>query len=105
MVATALYRACMMLTDMGFGDYALRYLRTLDRKEIDFVVCRNERPILAVEAKSGDMSLSNSLANRKKWFPDDIPAGIQVVAQPGILQKHPYRTWIMSLHRLLGLLI
>jgi predicted AAA+ superfamily ATPase len=105
MAATALYRSCMMLTDMGIGDYALYYLRTLDRREIDFIVCRDGRPTLAVEVKSGGISLTGSLLDRKKWFPEDLPAAIQAVAQPGILQKHPNRTWVMSLDRMLGLLL
>jgi predicted AAA+ superfamily ATPase len=103
--ATALYRTCLMLTDMGLGDYRLYYLRTLDGREIDFVVCRDNHPVLTVEAKSGDALLSRSLSNRKKWFSGFIPAGIQVVDRPGILQKHPDRTWVMSLDRLLMLLI
>ena len=105
MVAATLYRTCRMLSDMGFGDYSLHYLRTLDRREIDFIVCREARPILAVEVKSGGTSPTRSLANRRKWFPDETPAGIQAVAKPGILQKHPDNTWVMSLHRLLELLL
>jgi uncharacterized protein len=105
MVPAALYRSCMMLTDMGMGDYSLHYLRTLDRKEIDFIVCRDQRPVLAVEITSGDISLTNSLVHRQKWFPGHMPAAIQAVDQPGILQKHPNNTWVMSLHRMLGLLL
>lgn len=105
MAAAALYRTCMMLTDMGMGDYSLHYLRTLDRKEIDFIVCRDQRPVLAVEVKSGDISLANSLSHRRKWFPGHMPAAIQAVDQPGALQKHPNNTWVMSLHRMLGLLL
>ncbi|MBN1547182.1 MAG: hypothetical protein JW902_11030 [Syntrophaceae bacterium] len=43
--------------------------------------------------------------NRRKWFPGVIPAGIQVVDRPGILQRHADRTWVTSLDRFLGLLI
>ncbi|MCF8081198.1 MAG: ATP-binding protein [Desulfobacterales bacterium] len=103
--ATALYRTCTMLTDMGFGDYSLHYLRTLDRREIDFVVCRDGQPVLCVECKTGGSALAPSLANRKKWFPENTPTAIQTVATPGMLQKHPSRTWVMSLDRLLGLLV
>ena len=105
MVAAALYRTCMMLTDMGIGDYSLHYLRTLDRREIDFIVSREGRPLLAVEVTSGDTLLAGSLENRVKWFPDDMPAAIQAVTPPGILQKHPNHTWVMSLHRLMSLLL
>jgi hypothetical protein len=34
-----------------------------------------------------------------------MPAAIQAVNQPAILQKHPNNTWVMSLHRMLGLLL
>lgn len=105
MVASALYRTCRMLTDMGLDDYSLHYLRTLDRREIDFIVSRRGRPILAVEVKSGDTLLAGSLEHRRKWFPDDMPAAIQAVAKAGILKKHPNHTWVMSLHRLLRLLL
>jgi len=99
------YRTCMMLTDMGIGEYSLHYLGTLDRREIDFIVSREVRPFLAVEVKSGDTLLAGSLENRVKWFPDDMPAAIQAVTPPGILQKHPNHTWVMSLHRLMSLLL
>jgi hypothetical protein len=105
MVASALYRTCRMLTDMGLDDYSLHYLRTLDRRGIDFIVSRRGRPILAVEVKSGDTLLAGSLEYRRKWFPDDMPAAIQAVAKAGILKKHPNHTWVMSLHRLLRLLL
>jgi uncharacterized protein len=104
MTATYLYRACLAMTDMGYGNYRLNYLRTLDKKEIDFIITRDNRPIMAVEVKSGDIKLSAPLRDRKKWFPDDPILGIQVVDRRGILQKHSDETWIVSLERLLSLL-
>ena len=104
MTATYLYRACLAMTDMGYGNYRLNYLRTLDKKEIDFIIIRDNRPIMAVEVKSGDMKLSVPLRDRKKWFPNDPILGIQVVDRSGILQKHSDETWIVSLEKLLLLL-
>lgn len=69
------------------------------------MVCRDGQPVLCVESKTGGTALAPSLANRKKWFPEDTPPAIQAAAAPGILQKHPDRTWVMSLDRLLGLLL
>ena len=103
-VATYLYRTCLCLSDMGYGHYALYYIRTLDKKEIDFLVTREHRPVMAVEVKSGDMHLANSLKNRAKWFPDSPTLGIQVVDKTGVLQKLPENTWIMSMGRFLSLL-
>lgn len=103
-VATYLYRTCLCLSDMGYGHYALYSIRTLDKKEIDFLVTREHRPVMAVEVQSGDMHLANSLKNRAKWFPDSPILGIQVVDKTGVLQELPENTWIMSMGRFLSLL-
>lgn len=54
----------------------LRFLRDTDRREIDFVVLRNKKPLFAVECKTGDRVLSNHI----KYFKErtQIPAFYQV---------------------------
>ncbi|MBN1103148.1 MAG: ATP-binding protein [Deltaproteobacteria bacterium] len=104
MVATYLYRACLCLSDMGYGCYRLHYIRTLDKREIDFLVTVDHRPVMAMEVKSGDLHPASSLKTRQKWFPDSPTLGIQVVDRRGILQKHPENTWIVSVERFLSLL-
>jgi len=103
-MAASLYRTCLKLTDMGFGDYQLYYLRTLDKREIDFIVAIDRVPVLAVEIKVGDTSLSHSLRDRKKWFPQLPTLGVQVVDRRGILEKHADHTWVVSVDRFLPLL-
>ena len=104
MVASYLHRACLAMSDMGYGNYRLHYIRTIDKKEIDFVVTRDNQPILAIEVKSGETTLSRPLKNRRRWL-FEIPAlGVQVVDQRGVLQKHKDNTWIVSIERLLRLL-
>jgi predicted AAA+ superfamily ATPase len=105
MVATYLYRACLAMTDMGYGQYHLNYLRTLDKREIDFIIVVNGKPMMAVEVKLNETQLSRTLQNRHKWFPQVPTLGIQVVGRRGILQKHPNHTWVISIERLLSLLI
>ncbi len=105
MVAAGLYRACLMLTDMGYGDYRLHYVKTLDKKEIDFVVTADHQPIMAVEVKTGDLHPSNTLVNRRNWFPGRTLLGIQVVDKQGVLQKYPDHTWVISADRFLSLLV
>ncbi len=41
---------------MGFGEYGLYYLRTIDKEEVDFVVTKNEEPWFLVEVKYSDKS-------------------------------------------------
>jgi predicted AAA+ superfamily ATPase len=105
MVATYLFRVCLAMTDMGYGNFRLHYIRTLDKKEIDFVIAVDNRPVMAVEVKSGETQLSRSLTDRRKWFPNNPTLGIQVVDKRGVFQKHPDHTWIISVERLLARLI
>jgi len=104
MVASCLYRCCKVLTDQGYGRYRLQFLRTLDKKEIDFVVCRDEKPILVIEVKKGDTSVSKSLLRREKYFVDSPTIGVQLVEKRNILKKYDDCTWVMSVERLLALL-
>jgi len=104
MVATYLFRACLALTDMGYGKYQLFYTRTLEKKEIDFVVALDNQPILALEVKTGDAQLSAALKTRQTWFPSRPTLGIQVVEKRKILQKYSKDTWIISAERFLSIL-
>jgi predicted AAA+ superfamily ATPase len=103
MVATSLFRACSVMSDMGFGNYKLYYLRTIDKREIDFVVEIDNLPTMVVEAKTTETALSNTLRNRHRWFSKPT-LGIQVVNKRGVLEKHPDQTWIVSVERFLSLL-
>src|SRR4030042_15828 len=104
MVATCLFRACSAMTDMGYGNYKLYYLRTIDKREIDFIVEVDNSPMTVIEVKSTDRVLSNSLRNRHRWFPKPT-LGIQVVDRRGVLEKHPDHTWLISIETFLSLLV
>lgn len=104
MVAVHLYRTCQTLSDRGCGLFRLYYVRTLDKKEIDFVVTVDRKPILCIEVKTGETTLSNTLKNRKKWFPDQPTLGIQVVDKRETLKKYPEDTWVVSVDHFLSLL-
>jgi len=61
-VACHLLKAVEGWTDLGFGDFELRYLRDKQKREVDFLVVRDRRPWFLVEAKLSDTRLSSSLA-------------------------------------------
>ncbi|MFQ5771412.1 MAG: ATP-binding protein [bacterium] len=105
MMATYLHRACLAMTDMGYGSYRLHYARTIDKKEIDFVVTHDHRPVLAVEVKLGEIALSRPLRDRQRWLFNIPTLGVQVVDRRGVLKKYDDSTWIVSIERLLALLI
>ena len=64
-IACHLYKACHWWTDLGYGQYELYYLRTKDQKEVDFIVCRNNKPWFLVEVKT---SMTAGLSPNLKWF-------------------------------------
>ena len=54
----------------------LRYLKDVDGREIDFVVLKDKKPIFAVEAKSGEKSISKHIYYYQKRT--NIPQFYQV---------------------------
>lgn len=51
-VACHLQKAVNWWQDLGYGTYELYYLRTKDKREVDFLVARNGKPWFIVEVKS-----------------------------------------------------
>ena len=80
-VAVTLYRYCRARSDMGYGQFTLHFVRTLDKREIDFLVVRDNRPLLAVEVKTGHTTLLLPRRDRRIWFSENATLGIQVVDQ------------------------
>ncbi|MBI5482051.1 MAG: hypothetical protein HY906_24560 [Deltaproteobacteria bacterium] len=50
-----LLKACQYWTDAAEGEFALHFLRTKEKEEVDFVVLRDRRPWLLVECRSSDL--------------------------------------------------
>jgi len=68
--------ACHLLKWLHFRqetqglDLELRFFRDVDRREVDFVVTENRKPVLLVECKLQDRGLDPGLRYLKKRFPD-----------------------------------
>lgn len=58
LVASHLLKYCHYLEDHDGESIELRFLRDTDRREIDFVVVKNGKPLFAVECKAGEKNLS-----------------------------------------------
>jgi predicted AAA+ superfamily ATPase len=68
-------------TDLGLGDFALRYVRDKEKREVDFLIVRDRRPWLLVETKLSDQDPAPSL----RYFAQRLrPAegAIQLVRDP-----------------------
>ncbi len=72
---------------MGFGNYELYFLRTLEKKEVDFLVVKNRQPWFLVEVKSANnQSLSKNLIDFQKQL--DAPHAFQVVMDLPYVDKN-----------------
>ena len=66
-IGTQLLKATQYWTDRGFGEYDLFYLRTLEKKEVDFVVSRNGKAWFLAEVKvSNNQHISPHLSEFQK---------------------------------------
>lgn len=61
-VACHLLKAVETWTDLGFGNFDLRYLRDKQKREVDFLVVRDREPWFLVEVKLSEKTLSSTLA-------------------------------------------
>lgn len=61
MVASQLLKYCHWLEDSEGDTMELRYLRDIDKREVDFVVLKNKKPLFAVECKTGEKSVSKHI--------------------------------------------
>jgi len=61
-VASHLLKAVHFWTDRGLGDYELYFLRDKEKREVDFLVTKNNKPWFIVEVKnSSNVALSKNL--------------------------------------------
>ncbi|MSQ72197.1 MAG: ATP-binding protein [Betaproteobacteria bacterium] len=61
MVASQLLKFCHWQEDTQGHAMELRYLRDTDKREIDFVVLKNRKPVFAVECKLGERAIGPAL--------------------------------------------
>lgn len=59
MVASQLLKYCHFIEDTQGYNMELRYIRDTDKREVDFVVLRDKKPLFAVECKTGEKNKSS----------------------------------------------
>lgn len=69
MVASQLLKYCHWIEDTEGYSMELRYLRDTEKREVDFVVLRNRKPLFAVECKTGEKSIGSAI----QYFADRTP--------------------------------
>ena len=100
MVASQLLKYCHWLEDSEGETMELRFIRDVDRREVDFVVLKDKRPIFAVECKTGEKAVGKSV----RYFAErlQIPVFYQVhrgTAEFGnhLIQVMPFTKFCSSL--------
>ena len=71
LVACQLLKYCHHQEDTQGHRMELRFIRDTDRREVDFVVIRDRRPLFAVECKAGERSLNPAIG----YFRERTPIG------------------------------
>ncbi len=94
MVAVGLNRLCNQLRENGLGHYKLFFVRDLSKREVDFLIAREETPVLLVEAKTNNIKISGFALNLAKKL-DDIPI-IQLNHKSGVLKKLGQNAFVIS---------
>ncbi|MFT4553589.1 MAG: putative AAA+ superfamily ATPase [Chlamydiales bacterium] len=76
-IASHLLKAVHMWNDLGFGAYGLHYLRDKEKREVDFIITKNQKPWFLIEAKkSANKPISKGLVYFHKML--DTPHAFQV---------------------------
>jgi len=88
-VACHLLKAVQGWTDLGIGDFELRYLRDKQQREVDFLVVRDGEPWFMVEAKHQDTRPSPALEHFQKQT--KAAHAFQVVETLPYEDASPYR--------------
>src|SRR5260221_3393207 len=80
MIASHLLKYCNYLTDTGYGEFELRYLRNKEKFELDFLILKNKRPWLPFEVKLNDEIPSLNWPIFMKQL--GLNYGIQIIFKP-----------------------
>ncbi|MBN2072557.1 MAG: ATP-binding protein [Actinobacteria bacterium] len=104
LVALELLRAVEMWKDYGRGNFSLNYLRDKDRQEVDFLITKNDKPLLMAETKLSDDRPSANLISFQDTL--NIPA-VQLVKKDNVKKIYKNRNnniLVVTAHRWLSVL-
>lgn len=61
LMAMHLYKSCLYWTDVGYGNFALHFVRDKEKRETDFLITNKKKPWILVEAKLSETQADTSL--------------------------------------------
>lgn len=90
-IASHLLKAVHLWNDLGIGKYDVYFIRNKDKKEVDFLVSKNDNPWFLVEAK---LSANNRISQNLKYFQDQLgcPHAFQVTMNMDYADKNCFNS-------------
>lgn len=84
-IASHLLKFINFYSDMGLGKFGLYYLRDIDKREVDFLIVKDNKPFLMVESKASDTRPSKSIDHFRVQL--DVDFSLQVVFNEKYVNK------------------
>jgi predicted AAA+ superfamily ATPase len=91
-LAIQLLTTCQYWRDQGHGAWELYYLRDQDRREVDFLICKNLIPMALIEAKSTESDFPTPL----NYYVEKLDIPGYVIYPKGKIQKFGDKKWGMN---------
>jgi len=92
LMAVSLIRMAARMTETGLGNFEIRYFRDREKREVDFVLVRDNHPVCLFEAKDSDTNISK--AGRFYGEKLNIPF-YQIVHNAGKVETFPGNCFII----------
>lgn len=84
LVASHLFKAAQIWTDLGEAEIDLHFIRDRDKNEVDFLMTRDSQPWFLIECKTADEKISRNL----QYFCNRLGVpGLQLIQKSGIYRK------------------
>jgi len=86
MVVSHLLKAAHFWSDLGYGEFDLRFIRDKQQREVDLVLLKDGSPWLLVEVKSRDTAPNKPLVHFRKNWPKAL--AVQLVDEANYYRYH-----------------
>jgi uncharacterized protein len=101
MIAVSLTRMAARLTETGTGDFEIRYIRDREKREVDFVLIKDNSPLCLFEAKEGGREISRS----GRYFAEKLSVPLyQISLNAGKVEAFPGNCFIIPARNFLMLI-
>jgi predicted AAA+ superfamily ATPase len=92
LIAVSLSRMAARLTEKGLGDYEIRYIRDREKREVDFVMVKDDIPICLIEAKEG----SREISKNGRYYSDKLGIPFyQIVNRAERVEEYPGNCFVI----------